>query len=837
MTDPKRQGWTVFDQPGGQRLKIAFFISVIAAGGLYLTSLYNYLLFHTLVELFSIAIGWSMFVLVWNARRWMNNPYLYGLGVALAAAGCIDLVHTLAYKGMNLFPGYDSNLPTQLWIAARYLQSLSMLFAAVWLIDLPTVISRIGGENEKATSRLEYGLVLVYIGITISLIILIFARLFPLCYVEGKGLTPFKKISEYVISLILVASLVVLWKKRQYFDRSLLLLIMAATVATVLSELAFTFYVGVYDFSNLVGHFAKLAAFSLIYLAVIQAGLQRPYGLLFKNLSQQADALRESDSRMQNAFEYAPIGMAWVSPQGHFLKVNPAVCRLLGYRAQELLGMTFQEITHPDDLEADLTLLTQTLAGEIPSYRLEKRYIDKNGNLVWALLSVSLVRDEHGQPLHFISQIIDITERKQWEAALRQERSALETRVQERTIELSQANASLMHALRVKDEFMASMSHELRTPLTGILGLTEVIRAGIYGKYDERMEKPLRNIEESGQHLLSLINDILDLSKAEARMIKLEMSPVSVMSVVQSSLRMVQESAQKKQISIAMNMETGVEVLEVDERRLKQILVNLLSNAVKFTGVRGKVGIDVVGKPGRDQMDFVVWDTGIGIDPNDMNRLFVPFVQLDSRLDRQYSGTGLGLALVYRLVELHGGSIQVESQPGVGSRFTVSLPWRNVHNFSGGSEFNRPCSPALLSPGEREFQDKNPVQFPVCLIAEDNEITLGMLRDFLTGNGYQVYEARDGAEAVQQAKDLRPDVILMDIQMPVMDGIAATRNLREDSELKNTLIIALTALAMVGDRERCLEAGVDEYLSKPVNLGELECILHDRFKQKGRFAR
>ncbi len=836
ISEPKGLSWRVFNQLHDYRFWVALLISAIGAVGLYITSRYNYLLFHTLVELFSIAIGWSMFVLVWNARRWMNNPYFYGLGVALAAAGCIDLIHTLAYKGMNLFPGYDSNLPTQLWIAARYLQSLSMFFAAVWLIELPSVFSDVGGGKEKSIRILETGLFLVYFGVTIILILLIFARLFPVSYVEGQGLTQFKKISEYVISLILVASLVVLWKKRLYFDRSMLLLIMTATIATILSELAFTFYVGVYDFSNLVGHFAKLGAFSLIYLAVIKAGLQRPYGLLFKNLSQQTEALRESDARMQNAFDFAPIGMAWVSPDGHFLKVNPAVCLLLGYRAQELLGMTFQEITHPDDLDTDLTLLAQTLAGDIPSYQMEKRYYDKNGDLVWALLSVSLVRDEHGQPNHFISQIIDITERKHWEAALQQERAALETRVQDRTIELSQANASLMHALRVKDEFLASMSHELRTPLTGILGLTEVVRAGIYGKYDERMEKPLRNIEESGKHLLSLINDILDLSKAEARMIKLEMSPVLVMSVVQSSLRMVQESAQQKQIPIAMSLETGVEVVEADERRLKQILVNLLSNAVKFTGVKGKVGIDVVGQPGRDQMDFVVWDTGIGIDPKDMNRLFVPFVQLDSRLDRQYSGTGLGLALVYRLVELHGGSIRVESQPGVGTRFTVSLPWRNTHNFSGGSEKNRPCTPALLSPGERENQDKNPVQCPVCLIAEDNEITLGMLRDFLTGKGYQVHEARDGAEAVQKAKDLRPDVILMDIQMPVMDGIAATRHLREDSELKNTLIIALTALAMVGDRERCLEAGVDEYLSKPVNLGELECILHDRVKQNGGFT-
>jgi len=260
-------------------------------------------------------------------------------------------------------------------------------------------------------------------------------------------------------------------------------------------------------------------------------------------------------------------------------------------------------------------------------------------------------------------------------AQLKTSFSELEQRVAGRTQALHIANAELRRANRLKDEFLASMSHELRTPLNSILGLSESLQLGTYGQLNERQHTTLQYIEESGRHLLALINDILDVSKIEAGQMQLETGPVSVESVAQASLQFVRQSAFKKQIKVNLSIDSPLTPIEADERRLKQILVNLLNNAVKFTAEGGTIGLEVVADSDNRMTHFTVWDTGIGIAPEDMERLFQPFIQLDARLARSYTGTGLGLTLVQRMTEMHGGRVSVESEVGQGSRFTVSLPW------------------------------------------------------------------------------------------------------------------------------------------------------------------
>jgi len=297
----------------------------------------------------------------------------------------------------------------------------------------------------------------------------------------------------------------------------------------------------------------------------------------------------------------------------------------------------------------------------------------------------------------------EIAERKRAEAALEAARASLAQRVEERTRELRAANEDLARASRLKNEFFACMSHELRTPLHAILGLSEAMQEQTYGLINENQLEALGNIAESGRHLLALINDILDLSKIEAGKLELEMAPVMVEFVCQASLRFINQMAQRKRLKVFTNLDSAVTTIQADERQLKQILVNLLSNAVKFTPEGGSIGLEVAGKveprqtcgardatslAGQGVIHFTVWDNGIGIAPEDLERLFQPFVQLDSGLTRQYPGTGLGLALVRRLVNLHGGSISVESEPGKGSRFTVSLPWQadELRRFSNRLE-------------------------------------------------------------------------------------------------------------------------------------------------------
>ena len=392
----------------------------------------------------------------------------------------------------------------------------------------------------------------------------------------------------------------------------------------------------------------------------------------------------------------------------------------------------------------------------------------------------------------------------------------LQRQLQEQARDLARTNAELDRAARLKDEFLASMSHELRTPLNAILGMSEALESEIYGPMNEKQLKSVEIIESSGNHLLALINAILDVAKIGAGTLELEIRPIPVESVCQASLAFVKQAAIKKRLRVSSVFDGAVTMLQADGRRVKQMLVNLLSNAVKFTPEGGEIGLEVIGDEEGEVVHLVVWDTGIGILPEDRERLFQPFVQLDNSLSRRYEGTGLGLSLTYQLAELHGGSVALESDgvPGRGSRFTISLPWHKEIAGEGTGRGRSEPAPQPVLPSARPA---------TILLAEDNESNIDAILDFLLAYGYEVIGARNGVEAVKMARQKRPDVILMDIQMPEMDGLEATRRIRADtsSGVATVPIIALTALAMPGDRERCLEAGVNEYLSKPVSLKRL----------------
>jgi CheY-like chemotaxis protein len=383
------------------------------------------------------------------------------------------------------------------------------------------------------------------------------------------------------------------------------------------------------------------------------------------------------------------------------------------------------------------------------------------------------------------------------------------------------ANTELARAARLKDEFLASMSHELRTPLNGILIMAEGLQEQVYGPLNAKHLSALKDVEECGRHLLALINDILDVAKIEAGKVQLEPGAVAVDQLCQASLRMVKEPALKKKITVSLHLDNSVRVLTADERRLKQVLVNLLSNAVKFTAEGGQVGLDVVGDGDGGQVRLTVWDTGIGIPPEDVQRLFQPFVQLDSRLSRRYEGTGLGLALVKRLTELHGGRVVVESQRGKGSRFTVVLPWTKEQPAPETSKCGvRPPEQSRLHQNSHESPGG-----PLILVVDDKPQNTRGLVDYLIFKGYQVVCAASGIEGIELAQRLLPDMILMDIQMPHMDGLDAIRRIRLVPGLHMVPIIALTALAMPGDRERSLQAGATEYVSKPIVLDQFRLVI------------
>jgi signal transduction histidine kinase/ActR/RegA family two-component response regulator len=415
-----------------------------------------------------------------------------------------------------------------------------------------------------------------------------------------------------------------------------------------------------------------------------------------------------------------------------------------------------------------------------------------------------------------ITQTNDITKRD-----LATSITNLEHSVAIRTAELSLANAELSRVMRSKDDFLSAMSHELRTPLNAILGLSESLAEGVYGDMNTKQVKSINTIAESGHHLLSLINDLLDIAKIGAGKMELELSKVNVEDVCQASLRFVMEQAQKQKINLKLVMDNQSVMLTADERRLKQILVNLLSNSVKFTPDGGSVSLETKCDLESESLMFSVRDTGIGIAPDDLKRLFSPFTQLDSKLSRQYSGTGLGLTLVMKLVELHGGSVAVESEIGKGSCFTIRIPCKGLDTLNQ----HNPSDTISLS--EITTAETLRSNTPLILVADDNEINLITVTDYLRANNLRVIQARDGLEAVKMVREHIPSLVLMDIQMPLMDGLDAIAHLRADDQHSKLPIIALTSRAMVGDRERCIAVGANDYLSKPVNMKQLVKTIHN----------
>ncbi|WP_412973772.1 ATP-binding protein [Pseudanabaena sp. ABRG5-3] len=426
--------------------------------------------------------------------------------------------------------------------------------------------------------------------------------------------------------------------------------------------------------------------------------------------------------------------------------------------------------------------------------------------------------------------IRDISDRKQAEA------------------QLQRTNEELIRATRLKDEFLANMSHELRTPLNAILGMTEALQEMVFGVINERQINALQTIERSGTHLLALINDILDVAKIESGQLELDYTQTSIEQLCQSSISLVKQLAHQKRIELKVNIPKNIPEMMLDERRIRQVLINLLNNAVKFTPEGGCINLEVTCQrffkdipftkafpemlltPYVDEiqspnyLQIAIIDTGIGISPENIKRLFKPFVQIDSALNRQYMGTGLGLAIVKQIVELHGGKVGVTSRIGHGSCFMIALPLSNLHDSSLNSI---PPIDKFSNREKIELGSNAPKQghSPLILLAEDNEANIGTISCYLEAKGYQLIFAHNGQEAVNITKSHVPNLILMDIQMPVVDGMEAIRIIRSDHAFDHIPIIALTALAMASDREKCLAVGANEYLAKPVKLKQLVEII------------
>jgi PAS domain S-box-containing protein len=646
--------------------------------------------------------------------------------------------------------------------------------------------------------------------------------------------------------------------------------------------------------------------------------------------------LNDSRLRFQRTFDNALIGMAITAADGHFIEVNPAFCAMLGYSAEELGNKSFAEITHPDDIEISFAPLRRLLRNEIPSFQIEKRYLHRDGHVIWVLLCSVLVRDQEGRALHCLTQAQDITERRLAEEQLRH------------------ANAELDRASRLKSEFLATMTHEIRTPLSGVIGMTDLLFDTDLSPQQLEFTKTIRTSTEA---LLTIINDVLDLSKIEAGRLALEQTEFTLATILEDVTDMLGAKVRAKGIELATIMAPNLPTHVIgDAGRLRQVLLNIMSNAVKFTD-HGEVVVRVTEEPaapGASTLRFTVTDTGIGIAPEVQSTLFAPFTQADASTSRKYGGTGLGLAICKQLVALMGGTIGVDSTLGLGSTFwfTIQLAVATGHdadepslspdllrlrvlvvsqnatarmsvqsqlsswhlasqaasNEAGAVQIlqrarrigepvdliilDRPMlgrdglemvrllrastTPApqvvmlssnmldefelrqaqieafLVKPvrasqlfnalvqiaAKAEAPEASPVtqqELPFArgskgkriLVAEDNPVNQRVALWTLERLGYQAALANDGREALHLVQSEQFDLVLMDCQMPEMDGYETAREIRrrEAGTGRHLPIVAMTANALEGEDQKCFEAGMDDYLAKPVKRDQLAVTL------------
>lgn len=617
-----------------------FYARLLAVfAGLYLAKLYSYVLFHNLAEMFSIVIAGSIFVLSWNSRHYSDNNYFLFIGIAFLYIAAVDLIHTLAYKGMGVFPGYDANLPTQLWIGARYIQSLSFLVAPFFL-------------NRKLKTHYVF---IVYTAVLITLFLSLFSwHNFPACFIEGAGLTPFKVFSEYFISFILIASAIFLLKKKKEFDKQVLGLLIASILTTIVSEMSFTLYKDVYGFFNAFGHFLKIVAFFFIYKAIIQTGLERPFSILFKNLKRQQEEL-------EIILDSVPALIFYKDKENRFIRVNKVLAEIMGISKEQFEGKPLSDLYPKDRAEAYWKADKEVIASGKPVTNIIESTETKQG-IRWVQTDKVPYRDAQGNIIGIIGFSIDITDRKRVEEEL--------------------FKARKLESIGI---LAGGIAHDFNNILTSIIG--NISMAKMRAKSEHKIYDLLNAAETASMKARRLTGQLLTFAKGGTPV--KEISSISNI-LKESSAVVLRDSKLECKFQIAEDLWP----VEADPGQISQVIYNIVANSSQAMPEGGIILItaenllpekinDIPVSPGR-YIHISIKDHGVGIAEKNLSNIFDPY------FTTKKEGSGIGLAVAYSIIKKHYGHISVDSSLGVGTTFHIYLP-------ASGKEIPLKEEPTLLT--------------------------------------------------------------------------------------------------------------------------------------------
>ncbi|HTY47966.1 MAG TPA: MASE3 domain-containing protein [Methanomassiliicoccales archaeon] len=611
------------------RLIAAALVLLVA---LFLTSLYTFLLFHSLIEVGIAVTGFSVFLVAATSRRYLENNYLLFVGLAFLPISFLGLVHMLAFDGMGVFGNNTANLATQLWLATRYLGAAALLIA-------PMIIYR----------KMNWTAVTVgFCSAAALLIALIFLGYFPTAYTDATGLTPFKIYSEYAISIVLGLSMIVLYTRRSWFEKSVFQLVIGASALQILAELTFTGYVKVNDPVNMLGHLLILASFGLLLIALVRTGIEKPYALVFRSLKASETALREERDFANSIINNTQAVVMVVDRGGTILTMNPFGQRLLGANERSMRGSNWISAMIPVEEGEACRTVFQNAANGSETVHYSGRMITQSNQERWMSWSMGALKNDVDEVAGVLLLGNDMTELRR-----------LEGELVCRAEELSRSNDDLQR-------FAYVASHDLREPLRMISVYLELLNAKHGGELDAEAKEYISIATEGAGRMREMIDGLLNLSRVDTR--GAPMNPESLETSLQAALTNLGPSIDEAKARVARD---PMPIARIDPTQMTQVFQNLIGNALKF---RRDVppSIQISARQTGTEWVISVADNGIGISKESQPGIFDLFNRVNPDLD--YPGAGIGLATCKKIVERHGGKIWVESEVGKGSTFFFSLP-------------------------------------------------------------------------------------------------------------------------------------------------------------------